>query len=370
MANDPLAVSGIGAELPQEAEYGAVYAAVTATERGRWFLSEFANRNRHADTDSLVAALARIEAVVGNEAAADGAGRSRNAAAAEKIQAIAAALRERAADPALCDALDAAVREICDAGNNGSEGRDGEQPAAPFKADEVAAWIEALSEEAPQSAANSDGENDNSRYDEFEFELQDKEKFAKAAVALAASLGLLVEQNETTGGQESAPSAAAPQPPVIPQHDYTAIPQSAHAEPAASAPRWYIEPPDFVFHPATQRANGAFANSPGEPGRTHSLLPALQLQPSPEDDPAELFEELAPRLTAMPDPAAVPHAAPPASVLAASASSAPSSVAQAADIAPPSPAAAPVRTVPRPAPINPLAALRGLTEDELLALFG
>ncbi len=68
MANDrpnsPLALSGVDAGRPQETEYDAVYAAVSATERGRWFLTEFASRNRHADTGPLIAALARIEAAV------------------------------------------------------------------------------------------------------------------------------------------------------------------------------------------------------------------------------------------------------------------------------------------------------------------
>ena len=68
MSNDPLALSGIAAGLPQEAEYDAVYAAVTATERGRWFLTQYASRNRNADTDSLVAAIARIETAVRGDA--------------------------------------------------------------------------------------------------------------------------------------------------------------------------------------------------------------------------------------------------------------------------------------------------------------
>jgi len=67
MSSDPLARPDIWTGAPNEAEYDAVYAAVTATERGRWFLSEFANRNRHADTDALTGALARVEAAIRGE---------------------------------------------------------------------------------------------------------------------------------------------------------------------------------------------------------------------------------------------------------------------------------------------------------------
>jgi chemotaxis regulatin CheY-phosphate phosphatase CheZ len=48
-----------------EADYEAIEAAVMETARGRWFLAEYARRNRHADTTMLLKALDRIEAAVG-----------------------------------------------------------------------------------------------------------------------------------------------------------------------------------------------------------------------------------------------------------------------------------------------------------------
>jgi len=45
----PAARSDILTGAPNDTEYDAVYAAVTATERGRRFLTEFAKRNRHAE---------------------------------------------------------------------------------------------------------------------------------------------------------------------------------------------------------------------------------------------------------------------------------------------------------------------------------
>lgn len=50
-----------------QADYEAIEAAVVETARGRWFLAEYARRNRHADTTMLLAALARIEAAVRGE---------------------------------------------------------------------------------------------------------------------------------------------------------------------------------------------------------------------------------------------------------------------------------------------------------------
>jgi hypothetical protein len=44
-----------------EGDYDAICAAVMETVRGRWFLTEYARRNRHADTQLVLVALDRIE---------------------------------------------------------------------------------------------------------------------------------------------------------------------------------------------------------------------------------------------------------------------------------------------------------------------
>jgi hypothetical protein len=54
---------------PGEADYEAICAAVLATERGRWFLAEYARRNRQADTTEVLAAIERIAARLGSDAA-------------------------------------------------------------------------------------------------------------------------------------------------------------------------------------------------------------------------------------------------------------------------------------------------------------
>lgn len=45
-------------------DFIAILSAVMETERGRWFLAEFARRNRHAETDRVLAAIARLEAAM------------------------------------------------------------------------------------------------------------------------------------------------------------------------------------------------------------------------------------------------------------------------------------------------------------------
>jgi hypothetical protein len=47
--------------MPGEADYDAISAAFMETSRGRWFLSEYAKRNRNADTRMVLDAVARIE---------------------------------------------------------------------------------------------------------------------------------------------------------------------------------------------------------------------------------------------------------------------------------------------------------------------
>jgi len=65
MANEalaPAAASQPGA--PNEEEYQTFCAALSASGRGRAFLAEYARRNRGADTEVLLAALARLESVM------------------------------------------------------------------------------------------------------------------------------------------------------------------------------------------------------------------------------------------------------------------------------------------------------------------
>src|ERR1700731_4082015 len=63
MADEAFALSPITARAaqPREEDYDAISAAFMETSRGRWFLGEYAKRNRNADTRMVLDAVARIE---------------------------------------------------------------------------------------------------------------------------------------------------------------------------------------------------------------------------------------------------------------------------------------------------------------------
>src|SRR5438445_3008989 len=66
MAEEAFALSPISARasLPGEEDYEAISHAFMETSRGRWFLGEYAKRNRNADTRMVLDAVARIEQTV------------------------------------------------------------------------------------------------------------------------------------------------------------------------------------------------------------------------------------------------------------------------------------------------------------------
>ena len=65
MSDEPLAVSSlVPTSRRSETEYEAICAAFMETMRGRWFLAEYARRNRNSDTKLVLAAIERIEAAM------------------------------------------------------------------------------------------------------------------------------------------------------------------------------------------------------------------------------------------------------------------------------------------------------------------
>jgi hypothetical protein len=393
MSSDPLARSDIWTGAPNDTEYDAVYAAVTATERGRWFLTEYANRNRHADTGSLVAAMARIES-----------GMTANkilpldlAAAAERILDIAIGLRERGVDPALCDALDAAAREIC------AVPARGEPAAAEASAPDLIEAPAAANENAGSiEAALDDGL---SRGGFFNMEAEASKKFTEAVAALAASLtspsaetvAPLGEETASATGSQS-PSADAGIPPLDyaqasapqPQEGLQERPQEPYQEPAQSKRRWHIEAPDFVFDRPSRDANNSHGAANDQPSQAHPLLAETPQPLGPDQDPDDIFEPLPSGVVIPPDSApASPAAAPDLVAAPEAACSLAAEITPIADVATTNMATAdmatadmatplqlriangaPARANLRPAPSDPLADMRGLSEEELIALFG
>ena len=69
MASQTQALAVAHTEPPAEDDYNALCAALEASERGRAFLAEYARRNRSADTERVLTALARLEAQMRADAA-------------------------------------------------------------------------------------------------------------------------------------------------------------------------------------------------------------------------------------------------------------------------------------------------------------
>src|SRR5882724_11781616 len=103
MADEAFALSPISARasLPSEEDYEAIREAFMETSRGRWFLGEYARRNRNADTRMVLDAVARIE-----ESLAAQRQPAFDSGPAETLAAIRHALEEaRAAASAALDSL-------------------------------------------------------------------------------------------------------------------------------------------------------------------------------------------------------------------------------------------------------------------------
>jgi len=413
MPNDPLAQ--ILAGLPDEADYDAVHAAIMATERGRRFLTEYADRNRHADTTTIVSSIARIEATLRGEGPlrADTAGDLMEIAAAiDRVQAAFAAgttsapdvsaaierlldiafmLHERPVEPTLCDRLDAAIREISDANMRSESTAEGIREAAELvralasRVREMMALSIAM-RGAPQPAgANVDS---TSAAGFFELATNDGETFAQAVAELAASLPALTDAPSepveaapapAPESEESAPAPAAEIAPSdnalspadeaqqtatetgIPDND-TAPPQIASTDVSLSeavlsqASDDFFSSPNFSGEaPGREETGSAPALSEEPPSEAPAQNFSTEPVPGPQEDPADLFEsasvstppvEAAAQVTADAPVPTEPPAEPPR-------------------VVPPPP----VRAIPRPPGSDPLAAVRDLSEEELIALF-
>src|SRR5437879_12164674 len=104
MASEAFALSPMSARAaePNEQDYDAIREAFLETARGRWFLGEYAKRNRNADTRMVLDAVARIE----ENLAAQTQPAAENDGLAEALTAIRRAVDDaRAAASAALDSL-------------------------------------------------------------------------------------------------------------------------------------------------------------------------------------------------------------------------------------------------------------------------
>lgn len=107
-----------------QADYDAIEDAVMETERGRWFLKEYARRVRAAETAGLLTALERIEGLIAKSGASPATAASpaeavvagdtveRLSGAAEKLLDVVWYMRERGFDSSVCEAVGSEARGI------------------------------------------------------------------------------------------------------------------------------------------------------------------------------------------------------------------------------------------------------------------
>lgn len=417
---EPLSLPELLAGLSDAEDYDAALAAVMATEHGRRFLTEFASRNRNADTTMVVGAIARVEAAIRGEAApqaAAGAGAgelveiaaavdrieaalavgepraSDTAAAVERIQDIAFMLHERPLEATLRDSFDAAVRDL----------------AAAVRPDSAANAADLLQALARRVREMIDARMSHQPAAEtFAVPPDGGEALAQVVAAFAASLPAIAEipgpAAEAPSEVVAVPSVEEKSEPILPepQQEEAAAPavepvsvnEAAMPVEVAQSPAVETKVPDIdVITPSQQDEpeildsaailTQAFSDDHFSSGDAVDETPASQLQPSEQEAREELPSEEPPREAAPPaqqvlaEPVADPEEDPadlfapepvlpptvPAVEAAAPAVAEPPSEPQ--QVVPPPP----MRAIPRPPLSDPLAAVRELSEEELIALF-
>lgn len=120
---------------PGDFDFEEIEAAVLESERGRWFLAEYARRNRNADTDRLLDAIRRIEASMPAEP---------SPAASGEVDRVRRAIREMA------DEIASLRREI--AAIRARDQDDDHHVDAPAELDAVAASTERATSEILSAA--------------------------------------------------------------------------------------------------------------------------------------------------------------------------------------------------------------------------
>jgi chemotaxis regulatin CheY-phosphate phosphatase CheZ len=355
MPNDSSTAAALPAPLdghptPSEADYEAIQAAVLETWRGRWFLTEYARRNRHADTSVVLAAIERIEATIRRERDTtpldrfrfdimemakaisrtkeeiaaiqpdpDHHGRIEEAteqldsvvaateratsdilAAAEQVQEVAWTMREHGLDPGICDQLDARATDV---------------------------------------------------YTACSFQDLTGQRISKVVAAMRYLEGRINAMVEIWG------DGAA---------DADASEYKAKKDPLVNGPArpgHGLDQADVDVMMSNETPAAVWEAAATEPAATidHEPAPAGAATPAPTraSSPADAAPALVP--AAAPEPPPVPTALPPVEMMTA----APAVPAPAAATPPP----APPKPAPLRAPADPLAPVAALSEEEKIALF-
>ncbi|MFT0876568.1 hypothetical protein VRZ08_08385 [Rhodopseudomonas sp. G2_2311] len=241
MTDEAFALSPISARpvMPSDADYDAIREAFMETSRGRWFLTEYAKRNRNADTSMVLDAVARIEQTLAaqKQAQAEAAveslaairaviGEARASVAkaiatlhdtatlvaahrgARAISEVASTLRECGADSRICDLLDQQVAAI-DSGHRLVAGIDRDAIDAAF--DRMLQHVAAISGVAPEAAANRAAPETTAAAAPAATPATDEPAAAPQAVAEPEAVAPQPAAAEPVPTQAVAPQAAAPE---------------------------------------------------------------------------------------------------------------------------------------------------------------
>lgn len=327
MADDPFALSPIEARpaLPTEADYQAICEAFVETSRGRWFLNEYARRNRHADTRQVLDAVERIEATLARQQMARAAlsdamvGGIADAVAQAKARALAAlhgapapdaalaaigeavdrigdvswTLRECGADTRICDLLDASIAVIADArAHVPATTVDADAFAAIF--DELTARLDALARDEAPVAARAERREPGPAADAAPISAGDPSSDARAAVAAepeAVDPGPAIEAASIQA--EPAPAAMLSEAEVAETEDAEAM--------AFGAARSDAMPSDAM--PSEAKSSEAKSSGEASPDATlldSALLDSALLDAAPLDEMPETPRAVAPDAVAEP----------------------------------------------------------------------
>jgi hypothetical protein len=401
MADEAFALSPISARatLPGEEDYEAICQAFMETSRGRWFLGEYAKRNRNADTRMVLDAVARIEQTVATQkqaasdsrlaealaairravyeargaaaAAVQNLGLEENLAPVRKgtriIKEISWRWREIGADSRICDLLDSQVTAIEDA--CGQIASTNPQDALIAAFDLIKARIAALEDKdtaAPPAAEDTTPPSSSAASDPVPAPVVETVEETSAANEPEAAISMPAE---AVGERAEAPELAS---------ETVEIPEEVAAEATAEVADMAAETPDAAPEAGDESAEAAEAYD-------EALLDMVALEMGAEDpiDIDDVLDTAADEIDAMESPEP-----PPAKPLTVAREIAPPVAPEPAPVQPslqPSPKPAPKPDAapsigstilaggflqkPKPSTADPLAPIRRMSQAEKVALF-
>jgi hypothetical protein len=323
MADEAFALSPISARaaMPGEADYDAISAAFMETSRGRWFLSEYAKRNRNADTRMVLDAVARIEQnLAARQDPASEHGLAEALApirqAVDEARAMAAAVGGTAIDEQLAPIRSGAqtIREILSRLREiGADGRI--YDLMEFQVGAIEAGCGQLASPDAKAALTTAFDLIDRRIKDFEGDDAPQSSARKASPSPSAAIG----EEALVAAESVPPSAVAPQvAAVFPSEDVAAIAQIEIATAAADVAHddavldmiaLEMAAPDFD-EPDVAEIDVMATNSAEADIVAQLAEPTVAAQVAPIPQPSLGASLIAHGIVRAPDPAAVDPLAP------------------------------------------------------------